>query len=92
MSDIELTDSYELAIVNGDFAVSDSEAQSIKLLFDTTKGNWTQNKETGIGAIKWRKGTLDARFEREIALQLEADGFKDLRVDVIGNETYISKK
>jgi hypothetical protein len=92
MSDIALTDTYELQIESGDFAITDSEAQSIKLLFDTSKGDWTQSLLTGIGGVKWLKGRLDARFEREIQLQIQADTIQTLRVDVVSEEIFISKK
>ncbi len=92
MTDISLTDTYEFDIDNGDFKSGDAVGQHIRLLFDTTKGDWTQNPLTGIGAIKWLNGRLDARFEREIQLQIEADGQTGLTVEVHGKEIFISKK
>jgi len=92
MIDILLKDDYQLDTEGGDFKTGDSEGQHIRLLFDTAKGDWTQNPLTGIAAIKWLNGPLDARFEREIQLQVEADGLTGLRVDVQNDNIFISKK
>lgn len=92
MIDILLTDAYEFEVENGDFKTGDAVGQHIRLLFDTAKGDWTQNPLTGIGAVKWLNGVLDARFEREIQLQIEADGQTGLTVEVHGEEIFISKK
>jgi hypothetical protein len=76
----------------GDFAVGDAEGQSILLLLDTTKGDWTQNPLVGVGAKRWINGRLDARFEREVRLQLEADGLKDLKIEIDENNVFINRK
>ena len=92
MTDILLTDDYQFESENGDFKTGDAEAQQIRLLFDTAKGDWTQSPLTGIAAVKWLNGRLDARFEREVQLQMEADGLTDLRVEVVGDQISVSKK
>jgi hypothetical protein len=76
----------------GDFAVGDAEGQSILLLMDTTKGDWTQNTQVGVGAKRWINGRLDARFEREVRLQLEADGLKDLKLEIEHDNVFINRK
>ena len=92
MTDILLKDDYQFDTEGGDFKVGDSEGQHIRLLFDTAKGAWTQSPLSGIAAVKWLNGPLDAQFEREIQLQLEADGLSDLRVEIQNDNIYISKK
>ncbi len=92
MKDILLKDNYQFDTEGGDFKVGDSEGQHIRLLFDTAKGDWTQSPLTGIGAVKWQNGVLDARFEREVQLQLEADGLTNFAVDVKDKDIFIFQK
>ena len=92
MKDILFGASYELEIENGDFKIGDSEAQNIQLLMDTQKGDWSQSPLTGIGLVRWKNGRLDARLEREIILQLTADGLTDLKVNIEGKQINIDRK
>ncbi len=92
MMDILLDEDYNFKIsTTGDFEIGDSEAQHIRLLFDTFRGDWTQNPLVGIGLVRWKNGILDARFERETQLQFEADGLGNLSIDVQGATVFVSK-
>jgi hypothetical protein len=95
MTDILLQDDTgDLAfdMSKGDFEIGESEGQHIMLLLDTTKGNWTQNLLAGVGAKRWIHGRLDARFEREVRLQLEVDGLKNLDIEIEGSNILINRK
>lgn len=91
MADILLNDVYEFEIENGDFKTGESQAQDVRLLMDTSKGDWTENDQVGIGLIRWTNGNLDARLEREIQLQFDAAGFTDLSIDIENQTIFISK-
>lgn len=78
-------------MTKGDFDMGDSEGQHILLLLDTTQGDWTQNLLAGVGAKRWINGRLDARFEREVRLQLEVDGLKDLDIEIEGSNVFINR-
>ena len=92
MTDILLTDGYAFETENGDFKTGDAQAQHIRLLLDTAKGDWAQSPLTGVALVKWLNGRLDGRLEREIQLQMEADGLSDLRVNIENDQIYIGKK
>jgi hypothetical protein len=96
MTDILLQDEAEqdlaFDMAKGDFALGESEGQHILLLLDTTKGDWTQNLLVGVGAKRWINGRLDARFEREVRLQLEADGLTNLDIEIEGSNVFINRQ
>lgn len=74
MKDFTLQD-YDLVIENGDFKISDAQSQSVELLLISKPGEWKQHPEAGCDIIKAKNGVIDRFLDREIRLQLEADGF-----------------
>ena len=92
MTDINLDSNYNILFENGDLKVGDSEGQSIQLLLDTSKGEWTQNPLTGVGLVKWLNGRLNGVLEREIQLQLKVDGLNNLRVNIDNGNILIDRK
>ena len=74
MKDIILEDD-DLKIVNGDFFIGESQNQSVELLLKSMQGEWKEHPESGCGLPKAQNGVIDRFFQRNIRVQLEADGF-----------------
>ena len=74
MKDI-LLENDDLQILNGDFFVGDSQNQSVELLLKSMQGEWKEYPEAGCGLLKTQNGVIDRFFQRNISVQLEADGF-----------------
>lgn len=74
MKDI-LLENDDLQMVNGDFFVGDSQSQSVELLLGTLQGEWKQHPEAGCGLSKAQNGIIDRFLNRNIRVQLQADGF-----------------
>lgn len=74
MKDI-LLENDDLQLVNGDFFVGDSQNQSVELLLKTMQGEWKQYPEAGCGLSKAQNGIIDRFLNRNIRVQLQADGF-----------------
>lgn len=74
MKDIIL-ENDDLKIVNGDFFVGESQNQSVELLLKSMQGEWKEHPEAGCGLLKAQNGVIDRFFQRNIRVQLEADGF-----------------
>jgi len=81
--DILITDSGDLEFKNGDFAIGEADQQSVVLIVNSSIGSWKQFPLVGVGIIQY-VGSSDqaAVIRREINLQLERDGFKDVDVTV----------
>lgn len=72
-----LYDAYhDLLIDRGDWLVGDSNDQHIQLLLTSMPGEWKENPEVGVGLSLSQHGAIDGFIKRNIAVQLEADGFK----------------
>ncbi|WP_268846732.1 hypothetical protein [Flavobacterium aestivum] len=78
--------------MNGDFVVDGSEAQHVELILKSEQGQWKENPELGANLHKAKSGVIDRFLNRDIRVQLEADGFvlNDLTItptgiEVIGN-------
>jgi len=76
----------DLQIENGDFVVGHSDQQHVEDLLIAHKGEYTQNPVLGIGISAYLRAPIDSRvrekLEREIKLQIEADGGKKVKVAV----------
>lgn len=75
MTDITLQD-YDIEIANGDFKISDSQSQSVELLLLSKQGEWKQHPQAGCDILKAKNGIIDRFLDREIRVQLDADGFQ----------------
>ena len=83
MTDYLLTDTGDLSIVNGDFAIGDSELQDIELLITSAKGAWKEHPLTGVGIRQLVKSrATEVRIKRDINEQLTLDGFKSIDIDI----------
>lgn len=74
MKDIIL-ENDDLKIINGDFFAGDSQSQSVELLLKSMQGEWKEFPDAGCGVEKAQNGVIDRFFQRNIRVQLEADGF-----------------
>jgi hypothetical protein len=74
--DILLDENGELIIENGDFKVGTSDKQSIQSILNAFPGWWKQFSTVGVGMAKYLNSTgKQQEIQRNIRLQLEADGF-----------------
>lgn len=82
VKDIILLDG-DLHIVNGDFNVKESDSQHIELIIDSWIGSWKQYPLCGVGIENYIKSSGQSlALKRNIAVQLEADGFTEVDVYV----------
>lgn len=84
MTDITLTDNYDLAVSNGDFCLEESLKQSQMLLLETNKGEWKQNPTMGVGVINYVEDYTAARLAREIREQFAKDGMQVINIRIDG--------
>lgn len=76
MKDILITAEYDIQIKNGDFVIGESQDQSVELLLLSRQGEWKKNPEAGCNILSAKNGSIDRLLDREIRVQLDADGFK----------------
>lgn len=84
-TDIQLDDKGDLLLVNGDLVIGLSDEQHIKDLMLSRKGEFKQSPLSGIDIEKWLKSPLANNSDsllKEIRLQLEFDGAKNIAVDL----------
>lgn len=81
-----LLDSGELRVERGDLVLGESTAQHIEHILLAQKGEYKQSPLTGIGILNYLNapinGVMRLKLEREIRLQLEADGAQNVEVKV----------
>jgi len=83
MKDIILKEDKSLTIENGDFVVDESSQQHVELILDCHKGNNREFPVAGFGITRYLKGKSDVkRFERELKVELESDGFSNPKISV----------
>lgn len=92
MKDLQLDQEGDLLFENGDFSISDSEAQHIELILQSSQGQWKESPEMGANLHKAQSGVIDRFLNRDIRVQLEADGVEindliitEKGIEVIGN-------
>lgn len=76
MKDLLLTEDYDLQVKNGDFVIGDSQEQSVELLLLAKQGEFKATPEAGCDILSAKNGTIDRFLDREIRVQLDADGFE----------------
>lgn len=82
MTDIIIdTETFDLAIINGDFEIKNSEKQHIQLLLITNRGNWKEFLYVGAGLLdallseqSLSENNLPTELQQEIRSQIELDG------------------
>lgn len=81
MQDFTLND-FDIVTENGDFKISDSQSQSVEMLLLSKQGEWKQHPEAGCDIMKAKNGIIDRFLDREIRVQLDADGFQLERLNI----------
>lgn len=82
MKDFILDQNSDLAIINGDFVVSDSQEQSVELLLISKPGEWKEFPQVGCDIQNALNGTISRFLERNVRVQLEADGFTIEKLEI----------
>lgn len=73
--DIKLLDN-DLVIKNGDFDITESDEQHIEDIIAYNKGSLKEYPQVGIGIFNYLNSSGQEQFlERELSLQLKADGY-----------------
>lgn len=75
MKDILLDNTGDLAIVGGDFVIGNSKEQSVEQILINSAGEFKEFPQVGCGIKKQKNGVISRFIERNIRVQLEADGF-----------------
>lgn len=88
MMDFMLDENRDLKIENGDFVIGDSTDQNVELLFKSTPGEWKEHIEAGVAIERASNGNLDQFIDRTIRVQMAADGYEILELEI--NENGIS--
>lgn len=84
MNDIALTDTYDIAVQNGDFCLTECLKQSQMLLLHTNKGEWKQHPTMGVGIVNYLEQHTPANLAREIREQFAKDGMQVESVNISG--------
>ena len=84
--DLLLDDTLDLRLEQGDLVVAPSDAQHIDLLLRTAPGHWRHDPLAGVGLLRYLQApygpTQAGLLHRDIAIQLERDGYEVLNLDV----------
>lgn len=84
---LDENDGYDLSIKNGDFEVSESDAQHQILIINTWLGSWKQYPLQGVGILNYLKSSGQAdNLKREISVKLISDGYKVNSIKINAND------
>jgi hypothetical protein len=72
----------DLAIAGGALVIGEADAQRVEMIVALTQGDLKSSPLTGVGIGRSRGGATGRFVERDIRVQLEADGFKISRLTV----------
>jgi hypothetical protein len=79
-----LLENNDLKIINGDFAVGNSDEQNIEQTLIAVKGDFKQSPMTGVAIVQKLNApqtyAVKRAIEKEINLQLKADKAKEIKV------------
>jgi hypothetical protein len=86
-TDILLDENGNYRVENGDFVVGESDDQHVELLLVSTKGSFREYPTLGTGIVNWvKKQNIDLNgLEREIKVNLQADGYKAGNLNIAAN-------
>lgn len=89
MKDFLLNTDGDLLIVDGDFAVGNSNGDDIQLIIASTPGDWKQHTTCGANATAEINNSDAYAFKLRIEEQLKADGFTVNSVKLINREVEV---
>jgi hypothetical protein len=75
-TDIQLTTGGDLLIQNGDFVIGLSDVQHIKDTINAFPGWWKEFPVDGVGIINYLNGGDEQELEKNVRIQLTADGYQ----------------
>jgi hypothetical protein len=75
MTDILIEEGGDVLLRGGDFASGTSDEQQVQLILASSQGEWKQYPELGVALYRAKNGRIDSFMERDIRVQLQADGF-----------------
>jgi hypothetical protein len=84
-----ILDGNDLAVAGGDLAIGPVGDDNAKLLLATSKGDWKGSPLTGIGVVRFLNAPDGRALEREVRIQLEADGFTCRSVQLLSDKLKI---
>lgn len=89
VKDIDLETDLDLKIVNGDFAISDSDQNHVINILKAYVGGYKQFPLVGVGIDYYlaSSGTQQV-IKRNITVQMESDGYKVNKIEVLGQSKY----
>ena len=89
VKDIDLETDLDLKIIDGDFAISDSDQNHVINILKAYVGGYKQFPLVGVGIDYYlaSAGTQQV-IKRNITVQMESDGYKVNKIDVLGQSKY----
>lgn len=80
--DVLVNSQNDLEWFSGDFWVSHSDEQNVQMLLKSEQGQWKQHPEAGCFLQKNKNGNINRFFERNLRVQLQADGFSVKKLSI----------
>lgn len=71
-----LVEENDLVIAKGDLVLGDAQNQTLEMLLISKQGEWKHYPEAGCDIERMKNGAISRFMERNIKIQLEADGFQ----------------
>jgi hypothetical protein len=89
VKDIDLETDLDLKIIDGDFAISDSDQNHVINILKAYVGGYKQFPLVGVGIDYYlaSAGTQQV-IKRNITVQMESDGYKVNKIEVLGQSKY----
>ena len=83
-NDILTDENNDIIIVDGDFAIGQSDQQHVSNIIDAFKGEFKMFPLLGFGIVNFfkRDNKIESEFKRDLKIQLENDGYVDPLIDV----------
>lgn len=89
MKDFALNTDGDLLVVDGDFAIGESNGDDIQLIIASTPGDWKQNPACGANATAEINNSDAYAFKLRIEEQLKSDGFTVNSVKLTNGEVEV---
>ncbi len=89
VKDIDLETDLDLKIIDGDFVISDSDQNHVINILKAYLGGYKQFPLVGVGIDYYlaSAGTQQV-IKRNITVQMESDGYKVNKIEVLGQSKY----
>jgi hypothetical protein len=73
----------DLLMKNGELVIGEVDFQNIDFIIKANKGDFKESPLTGVGAEKYLKSVgKTEELKREIAVQLQAQGYKNPKIEI----------